>query len=124
MAKREDTTNTAGARIEEFAEDLGKLLGHAQSKAEGWLNQRQAIAEQLAGVRDTANRLLEQLTGGGAKMAAAVRRGRGGRPAGTKGKGTKPRRKMSAAGRARIAAAQKKRWAAIRAAEAKKKQQA
>jgi hypothetical protein len=40
---------------------------------------------------------------------------RRGRPAGSKNVATKKRRKMSAAGRARIAAAQKARWAKIKA---------
>lgn len=54
-------TAAAEARLENFADDLGTLLGHAQNKAESWLGQRKAIAEQLMGVRDTAVRLLAQL---------------------------------------------------------------
>ena len=30
-----------------FAEDLGRLLGQARNKAEGWLGQRQAIVKQM-----------------------------------------------------------------------------
>ena len=48
-------------KLEEFAEDLGKLLGHAQNKAESWLGQRKAIAANLIGLRDTATKLLAQL---------------------------------------------------------------
>ncbi len=48
-------------KLEEFAEDLGKLLGQAQNKAESWLGQRKAIAANLVGLRDTATRLLAQL---------------------------------------------------------------
>jgi hypothetical protein len=109
----------AEGKLEEFAEDLGKLLGHAQNKAESWLGQRKAIAENLIGLRDTATRLLAQLgvsdgpsptrkpartTSAGASPA---RRGPG-RPKGT---GKKKRRTMSAEARAKIAAAQRARWA-------------
>jgi hypothetical protein len=113
-----------------FAEDLGKLLGTAQAKASSWLDQRKAIATQLEQIRDTANEYLQRLVGGG--RTAAPRRGRppgsktrraqtakaGGAQA-AKADGRRGRRKgrMSAAGRAAISAAQKKRWAAIRKAK-------
>ena len=51
----------AEQKLEDFAEDLGRLLGTARVKAEGWLDQRKAIAEHLTGLRDTANQLLAQL---------------------------------------------------------------
>jgi hypothetical protein len=108
--------SAAEGKLEGFAEDLGKLLGQAQNKAESWLGQRTAIAEQLLGLRDTATRLLEQL--GVESSAPVVRRGR---PAGTpatkrgpgrpKGSGVKKKRIMSAEARERIAAAQRARWA-------------
>ena len=50
-----------------FAEDLGRLLGSAQSRAQGWLGQRQMIARQLEQIRDTAAGLLTQLAGGGGR---------------------------------------------------------
>ena len=120
MAKKRTST----AVIEGFAGDLGKLLGHARNKAEGWLGQRQAIVKHLTELRDETTHLLRQL---GHEAAAA---GRGGRramntavaeiqkrgPGRPKGSGRK-RRKMSAAARAKISAAQKKRWAKQKAAE-------
>jgi hypothetical protein len=113
MAKTKGTEQ----RIEEFAEDLGRLLGTARAKAEGWLGQRQNIAKQLAGIRDTSADLLQQLAGRGARVAAAVRRGRRrGRPPGK----PRGRRKMSAKARKAISDAQKRRWAAQKAAEKKK----
>jgi hypothetical protein len=126
MAK---TGSTTGQRIEGFAEDLGKLLGTARRKAEGWLSQRQAIAKHLSEVRDTASGLLAQL---GHEAAVARRRGRRavkavaagmrkrgpGRP---KGSGRKKKRTMSAEARKRISEAQKKRWAAQKAGVKKKK---
>jgi hypothetical protein len=131
MAKRERVTarevrsgKSTGAKVEAFAEDLGRLLGAARAKAEGWLGQRKTIAKHLENVRDTAANLLSQLTGGGSRGGERGRRGRPararggrtarrgpGRPAAT----VRKKRKMSAEARARIAAAQKARWAKVRA---------
>ena len=113
------------SQIDDFAEELGKLLGNAQAKAEGWLGQRQQITKTLSGIRDTASSLLSQLTAEGSRVITAVQRARRGRAAGSSSKaakaGKKPgRRKMSAAARARISAAQKARWAKLRAAQKKK----
>jgi hypothetical protein len=110
------TASSRGHKIEEFAEDLGRILGTARSKAEGWLGQRQAIVKQLTQLRDEASKLLTQLGHGAGRV---IRRGRPvgsknvakrgpGRP---KGSGMRKRRKMSAAARAKISAAQKARWA-------------
>ena len=116
---------TSDSKVEDFAEELGKLLGTAQRKAEGWLGQRQQIAKTLQGIRDTATSLLQQLGQDAVTVVRRARRGRPpgggkrrgpGRPAGT---GTRKRRKMSAEARAKISAAQKKRWAKQKAAEKK-----
>lgn len=124
MAKRESGLAGTEHKIEEFAEDLGRLLGTARTKAEGWLGQRQQIAKHLEDIRDTATSLLQQL--GHGVVALTRRRGRpagSGRSAGRvakrgpgrpKGSGRK-RRTMSAAASAKISAAQKKRWAAQKA---------
>src|SRR5262245_51046208 len=101
---------TGGHGIEEFAEDLGKLLGTAQSKAQGWLSQRQTIVKHLEGVRDTATDLLNQL---GARAARGYR-------AAANVNGASRRRTMSAAAREKIAAAQRRRWAKYRRAKAGK----
>src|SRR3954465_7348919 len=104
MAKRQDAAGAAEHKLEEFAEDLGRLLGQAQNKAEGWLNQRQAIVKHLEGVRDTASNLLSQLGHDGQQV---IRRGQAaltdllerrgpGRP---KGSGKRKRRTMSAEAR-------------------------
>lgn len=58
MAK---TASSAGQNIEGFAEDLGRMLGTARSKAEGWLGQRQAIVKQLTSLRDEATTLLRDI---------------------------------------------------------------
>jgi len=131
MAKRQGTITATEHKIEDFAEDLGKMLGQARNKAEGWLGQRDAIVKNLTQLRDEATKLLSQL---GHEAETVVRRGR---PAAARGvrilrsgaessvgllvnklRGTTPvrkRRKMSAAARKRISEAQKARWAKQRA---------
>jgi hypothetical protein len=124
MAKHEATTTEH--KIEEFAEDLGRLLGAARAKAESWIGQREAIVKHLSEIRDTASKLLTDL---GDEAQRVIRRGR---PAGGKtpetpkvdpgraaGSGRK-KRTMSAEARAKISAAQKKRWAAQKAGDKKK----
>jgi hypothetical protein len=127
------TASSSEQKIEAFAEDLGRILGTARAKADSWLGQRQAIVKQLTQLRDEASSLLNQL---GHQAAAAGKRGRRvadsfvagyqkrgpGRPKGSKNKhgiiivsGKRRRRKMSAAARAKISAAQKARWAKQRA---------
>jgi hypothetical protein len=110
MAKK--TTRTAEHKIEAFAEDLGKLLGHAQNKAESWLAQRKAIAEQLTNLRDTANRL-QQLGVGEARRPGRPRKpvADDGSPSVAVNRGRGKKRTMSAEAREKISAAQKARWA-------------
>jgi hypothetical protein len=113
-------------KLEGFAEDLGRILGTARSKADSWLGQRQAIVKQLTQLRDEASNLLSQLGHGAERV---IRRGR---PAGSgsvakRGPGrpkgsvkVRARRTMSAAARAKISAAQKLRWAKQKAAATRK----
>jgi hypothetical protein len=54
-----------GERVEEFAADLGRLLGLAREKAEGWFSQRQVVSAHLAEIRDTAAALLSKLGASG-----------------------------------------------------------
>jgi hypothetical protein len=49
-------------RLLAFAEQLGRVVGTVQAKAEGWMD-RDALNKQVAGVRDSAAELLEQLSG-------------------------------------------------------------
>jgi len=119
------------SKLEGFAEDLGRLLGTAQVKAESWIGQRKAITDQLTQIRDAAQRWISELSGGGTD-AGVQRRGprrpaasskvlerpkrRPGRPpaaagaSATQGGGLK-KRTISPEGRERIAAAQRLRWA-------------
>ena len=132
MAKRQRGSVSAlgksQARIEGFAEDLGNLLGTARAKAENWMGQRRTIVKNLTELRDTATKLLSDLghqaeriarrgRPAGSRNAAPVKRGPG-RPAGS---GRKKKRTMSAAARKKISDAQKKRWAAQKAAAGKNK---
>lgn len=116
---------TGEEKIEEFAEDLGRILGKAQAKAKGWLGQRQRIVATLETIRRTSEELLREL---GRQSARLSEIGRGpdlatGRTDGkrrSKGVRRNKRSKISAAGRARISAAQKARWAKYKAIHRKK----
>lgn len=109
--------------IVDFAEDLGGLLGKAQEKAKSWLSQRDQVAVTLVKIRDTASTLLDELGAEAARAGAAARRGyrkaagRTGRAAGS----TKPKKRFSASTRRKMAAAQKARWAKLRAAKSQSK---
>ena len=62
----ESTSATAGAieqRVLAFAEQLGRVAGTVQTRAEGWMD-REALSKQLASVRDGAADLLRELARG------------------------------------------------------------
>jgi hypothetical protein len=80
-ARADAVTNATGAsgaamgetlepRLVAFAEELGRIVGTLQARAEGWMN-REALTTQIARVRDGAAELLEQLAAG-ATTAARV----------------------------------------------------
>jgi hypothetical protein len=86
MAKRDDDTAAAGTgspsgstgdsmeqRVLAFAEQLGRIVGTVQAKAEGWLD-RDALSAQISSVRDSASDLLDQLGGAARKGAAESRK--------------------------------------------------
>lgn len=102
-------------RIEGFAEDLGKLLGRAQNKAESWLDQRRQVAAHLKEIRDTASTLIEQLgdmSGNAAgKANRAYRKTANTQPEKIVAGVQKGVRTMSAEAREAISKAQKVRWA-------------
>jgi hypothetical protein len=113
--KRRVLSSATEHRIEDFAEDLGKLLGHAQNKAEGWLDQRKQVATHLKEIRDTASVLLEQLgdvSGNAAgKANRAYRSTARTQPEKLVADVKKRVRTMSAEAREAISKAQKARWA-------------
>ena len=113
----------------DFAADLGKFLGGVQNRATSWLQQRKDITDQLTQIRDTANQYLQQLGAEGSHLAERFEKARRGRPPGSgtaksvapAGSADAPapaaatgRRTMSQEARARIADAQRKRWAKLR----------
>lgn len=100
--------------FDDFADELGRILGRAQSKAESWLGQRKLIAARLIGVRNAANNLLTQL-GVEPPVSRASRRNQDHATATSEKPRPRQRRTLSADGRARIAAAQRARWARERA---------
>jgi hypothetical protein len=53
---------TVEERIVALAEQLGRLIGTAESKAEGWFDQK-ALNRQVEQIRDSASELLEHLGG-------------------------------------------------------------
>ena len=68
-ANRETTTSSASGattadpieqRLVAFADQLGRMVGTIQAKAEGWMD-RETLNRQIASVRDGAAHLLEQL---------------------------------------------------------------
>ena len=72
------TADSIEQRVVAFAEQLGRIAGTVQARAEGWMD-RETLSRQLAAVRDAAAELLEQLAGGTAasrrKPEAAPARG-------------------------------------------------
>ena len=61
-------------RVVAFAEQLGRVVGTVQNKADGWLSSA-ALQEQLARVRDGAAELLTDLSGKRPKRPASRARG-------------------------------------------------
>jgi hypothetical protein len=66
-----DTEKTVEQRVVAFAEQLGRLVGTVESKAEGWMDQK-ALNNQLTQIRDGATELLNQLGGALAAGRAAT----------------------------------------------------
>jgi hypothetical protein len=86
MAKRKDTTasdqTTRGSatpaadtvveqRLVAFAEQLGRIIGTVQARADGWLDRR-ALDEELTRIRDGAADLLDHVGSGAAASSVAA----------------------------------------------------
>ena len=104
-ANRETTTSSASGattadpieqRLVAFADQLGRMVGTIQAKAEGWMD-RETLNRQIASVRDGAAHLLEQLADATkatkTPAAAAARGASGGRSGGVVDAPGKRRRK-------------------------------
>jgi hypothetical protein len=122
--KRSSAAKRPATQLESFAEDLGRLLGTAENKARGWLDQRKAIVAQLSQLREKTDSLLRELTESGANMVVAVGLARGkrrGRPSGSGKKTAKKRgRTFTAAQRKEQGERMKAYWAKRRKAAKKK----
>lgn len=110
MAKR------AAAGLEEIASEIGRLFGTTEAHARKWLDQRNVLLGALHGVRQKATDLIDELSGEKRrqfKRRAQVQATRAqvsdGNPAELV-MGRKKRR-LSAATRAKMRAAAKRRWA-------------
>ena len=60
------TADAMEQRVVAFAEELGRMAGTLQAKAEGWMD-RETLNRQISSVRDGAAHLLQQLAGGATK---------------------------------------------------------
>lgn len=106
-------------KMMDIAEGLGEFLGRAEHQWNAWRGQRDTVIQNLTAIRDRATRLLTEV--GVAHNQESKRRGRP--PSDSAApplRSSKGKRKggLSPEGRARIAAAQKARWAQVRAAAA------
>jgi len=77
-AMTDSSASKAEERVEEyvvaFAEQLGRIAGTVQTRAEGWMD-RESLSKQIAGVRDGAAALLKRLAAGTPKAAKRKRSG-------------------------------------------------
>ena len=118
MAKR------ATPGLEEIAAEVGRLFGTTEAHARRWLEQRSRLLDALHLVRDRAADLIGELSGETRRQLKRRARSKISKtqvPAGHPTEGTMGRRKrrLSAATRAKMRAAAKRRWAARKKAEAK-----
>jgi hypothetical protein len=67
-----DKAQAVERRILALAEQLGRLIGTAESKAEGWFDQK-TLNRQVEQIRDSASELLEHLGGAIESGRAATR---------------------------------------------------
>lgn len=64
------TADPMEQRVLAFAEQLGRIVGTVQAKAEGWMD-RDALSAQITSVRDSASDLLDQLKAGVSTVTSA-----------------------------------------------------
>ena len=82
-ASSASTVDSVEQRVVALAEQVGRIVGTVQAKAEGWFD-RQALSEQFASVRDSAADMVKHLASAvkaskpaRAKAADATQRSRG-----------------------------------------------
>jgi hypothetical protein len=67
------TSDAMEQRVVAFAEQLGRIVGTVQARAEGWMD-RDALHQQIASVRDSAAELLDQLADGVTNAAKTAKK--------------------------------------------------
>jgi hypothetical protein len=72
-ALKPTTSDAMEQRVVAFAEQLGRIAGTVQARAEGWMD-RDALNQQIASVRDSAAELLDQLAHGVTSAAKTARK--------------------------------------------------
>ena len=102
--------------LEEIAAEVGRLFGTTEAHARKWLQQRNTMLEALRLVRGKAGELIDELSGENRRQLKRRARAQAQRvqvPTGHPSEMTmgRKRRRMSAATRAKMRAAAKKRWA-------------
>jgi ElaB/YqjD/DUF883 family membrane-anchored ribosome-binding protein len=106
MAKRNRST------LNTTAKNIGTALGHVAAKVESLRRQRLAVATEIRQVLEAAQEMLAELGD-----EAVVAKRRIGRRANKAIKSVRRKRMISVEGRARIAAAQRRRWAKYKKAK-------
>ncbi len=66
-------TDAMEQRVMAFAEQLGRMVGTVQARAEGWMD-RDALNKQITSVRDSAAELLDQLSDGVTSLTKAAKK--------------------------------------------------
>jgi hypothetical protein len=102
--------------LEEIAAEVGRLFGTTEAHARRWLQQRNTMLEALHLVRGKASELINELSGENRRQLKRRARAQAQRvqvPTGHPSEMTmgRKKRRMSAATRAKMRAAAKKRWA-------------
>jgi hypothetical protein len=102
--------------IEEIAAEVGRLFGKTEVHARRWLDQRRELADALSVVRDKAAHLISELDGtGGFRWPTNGKRKQGTPVVQPAMRESRRKRVISAQTRAKMRAAAKKRWAALKA---------
>jgi hypothetical protein len=102
--------------LEEIAAEVGRLFGTTEAHARKWLQQRNTMLEALHLVRGKASELIDELSGENRRQLKRRARAQAQRvqvPTGHASEMTmgRKKRRLSAATRAKMRAAAKKRWA-------------
>lgn len=75
------TVDPVEQRMIEVAEQVGRILGTVQAKADGWVD-RKALSAEFASVRDKAAEIVKHLAGSDEKAKVVPRHAQGGRSGG------------------------------------------